>query len=195
MDTQTFQMILSTTEQLIKEKGCQKTTLQDIMARTGLSKGAIYHYVKSKDELFGNILKNNMEETNRNFLAAVKEAKSYSVKGPVDAIIGSYANNATGNEILVYLLSQQHNEQIKAILDELHQSTLTQAAEWIRYGQQHGAISAEIDAEALASMFVTFSYGIHMRQLIDKPDQQALLLQQLSGFMTNALKSKIPFEG
>ncbi|WP_175471903.1 helix-turn-helix domain-containing protein [Paenibacillus naphthalenovorans] len=45
MDQNTFQFILSTTEQLIKEKGCQQTTLQDIMERTGLSKGAIYHYV------------------------------------------------------------------------------------------------------------------------------------------------------
>ncbi|ALS22500.1 MULTISPECIES: TetR/AcrR family transcriptional regulator [Paenibacillus] len=67
MDQNTFQFILSTTEQLIKEKGCQQTTLQDIMERTGLSKGAIYHYVKSKDELFGKILLGYMEELNHSF--------------------------------------------------------------------------------------------------------------------------------
>ena len=36
---------------ILAEKGFDATTMQDIMARSGLSKGAIYHHFKSKEEI------------------------------------------------------------------------------------------------------------------------------------------------
>ncbi len=56
----TLKAVLETTERLAAEIGCQNTTLQEIMKRSGMSKGAIYHYVQSKDELFGLILEEHM---------------------------------------------------------------------------------------------------------------------------------------
>lgn len=56
----TLRAVLETTEQLAAEIGCQNTTLQEIIKRSGMSKGAIYHYVQSKDELFGLILEEHM---------------------------------------------------------------------------------------------------------------------------------------
>ncbi|MDF2935058.1 MAG: transcriptional regulator BetI [Paenibacillaceae bacterium] len=56
----TLKAVLETTEQLAAEIGCQNTTLQEIIKRSGMSKGAIYHYVQSKDELFGLILEEHM---------------------------------------------------------------------------------------------------------------------------------------
>ncbi|WP_245602145.1 TetR/AcrR family transcriptional regulator [Peribacillus kribbensis] len=46
------------------EIGCKNTTLQEIIKASGLSKGAIYHYVSSKDELFGLIFQNKLQEIN-----------------------------------------------------------------------------------------------------------------------------------
>ena len=43
--------ILEATGALFAEKGFDATTMQDIMARSGLSKGAIYHHFKSKEEI------------------------------------------------------------------------------------------------------------------------------------------------
>ena len=56
----TLKAVLETTERLAAEIGCQNTTLQEIIKRSGMSKGAIYHYVQSKDELFGLILEEHM---------------------------------------------------------------------------------------------------------------------------------------
>jgi AcrR family transcriptional regulator len=56
----TLRLVLETTEKLAAEIGCQNTTLQEIIKRSGISKGAIYHYVQSKDELFGLILEQHM---------------------------------------------------------------------------------------------------------------------------------------
>ena len=43
--------ILEASGALFAEKGFDSTTMQDIMARSGLSKGAIYHHFKSKEEI------------------------------------------------------------------------------------------------------------------------------------------------
>lgn len=49
----TLNLILDVAEQLFMEKGYEHTSIQDIInGLGGLSKGAIYHHFKSKDEIF-----------------------------------------------------------------------------------------------------------------------------------------------
>ena len=47
---QTVEKILDAAAALFAEKGYQSTTLQDIIDATGLSKGAVYHHFRSKEE-------------------------------------------------------------------------------------------------------------------------------------------------
>ena len=49
---QTVEKILDVSQELFLEKGYEQTTIQDIVNHLeGLSKGAIYHHFKSKDEI------------------------------------------------------------------------------------------------------------------------------------------------
>ena len=48
---QTVEKILNAAEHLFAEKGYARTTLQDIIDATGLSKGAVYHHFTSKEEI------------------------------------------------------------------------------------------------------------------------------------------------
>ncbi|MCI6011921.1 MAG: TetR/AcrR family transcriptional regulator [Firmicutes bacterium] len=48
----TVELILNTAQRLFVEIGYEKTSMQNIMDETGLSKGAIYHHFKSKEEIF-----------------------------------------------------------------------------------------------------------------------------------------------
>ena len=49
---ETVRKILDTAERLFIEKGYERTSLQDIITETGLSKGAIYHHFTSKEGIF-----------------------------------------------------------------------------------------------------------------------------------------------
>ena len=49
---ETVRRILDTAERLFVEKGYDRTSLQDILDETGLSKGAIYHHFASKEDIF-----------------------------------------------------------------------------------------------------------------------------------------------
>lgn len=47
----TVAKILDVSYRLFTEKGYEKTTIQDIVRQLGMSKGAIYHHFKSKEEI------------------------------------------------------------------------------------------------------------------------------------------------
>lgn len=48
---ETVQKILDVSFQLFQSKGYDKTSIQDIVDKLGMSKGAIYHHFKSKEEI------------------------------------------------------------------------------------------------------------------------------------------------
>ncbi|RAW16933.1 TetR/AcrR family transcriptional regulator [Paenibacillus taichungensis] len=53
---QTLQQILNVAAQLFTEKGFEKTSIQDIIVALGMSKGAVYHHFRSKEEILDAVM-------------------------------------------------------------------------------------------------------------------------------------------
>ena len=167
----TMQLVLSATQELIREKGCQKTTMQDIITKTGLSKGAIYHYVKSKDELYSMVLQSSVEKVNDNFRSRVKTAEYGDLVNPLDAIVkGLFVQfdpkQDVTNEIFIYLLSQKDKPGIGSILQQILQYSLQMSTRWIEEGQKGGAIPKELDAKKIAMFIMLNVYGLRVMKSI-----------------------------
>lgn len=71
---QTVQLILDTAAKLFLQKGYDKTTLQDIIDATHLSKGAIYHHFASKEAILIAVA-DRMGEHNTAILAEIRDRK------------------------------------------------------------------------------------------------------------------------
>ena len=71
---QTVRKILDTAESLFIEKGYDHTSLQDIIAATGLSKGAIYHHFASKEAILIAVV-DRMGDFNSAVLAEIRDRK------------------------------------------------------------------------------------------------------------------------
>ncbi|MEH2939484.1 TetR/AcrR family transcriptional regulator [Lawsonibacter sp. JLR.KK007] len=71
---QTVQLILDTASTLFLQKGYDKTTLQDIIDATKLSKGAIYHHFASKEAIIIAVV-DRIGECNTAVLAEVRDKK------------------------------------------------------------------------------------------------------------------------
>ena len=71
---QTVQLILDTAARLFTQKGYDKTTLQDIIDATKLSKGAIYHHFASKEAILIDAV-DRIGERNCAVLAEVRDRK------------------------------------------------------------------------------------------------------------------------
>ncbi|MFD1989376.1 TetR/AcrR family transcriptional regulator [Paenibacillus nicotianae] len=187
---QTIKKLLDTVKSLVNEKGCNSITMKDIMERSELSKGAIFHYIQSKDELFIWVLQERLEETNRQFRNVVNK-KEQSFTEPMKRISESitfYENpeDAT-NKILLYLLGKEDQPMIAEALKEYYEKSVALSQEWIEIGQQHGVISPSIDSYQIADMFVLLTMGIRMRASI--PNTQHFFDAQLfSKWITEMLQ-------
>ena len=63
---ETVNLILETATRLFVQKGYERTSIQDIIDNLGgLSKGAIYHHFKSKEEIFIAVMNKMTEESNK----------------------------------------------------------------------------------------------------------------------------------
>lgn len=60
---ETVQKILDIAYRLFMEKGYEQTSIQDIVEELGMSKGAIYHHFRSKEEILDRISSQFYEET------------------------------------------------------------------------------------------------------------------------------------
>lgn len=70
---ETVNLILDVACRLFMEKGYERTSIQDIIANLGgLSKGAIYHHFKSKDDILVAVTNKMTEESNR-MLAVIRD--------------------------------------------------------------------------------------------------------------------------
>ena len=86
---QTIDIILATAKELFLEKGFDKTSMQEIASVAGISKGAIYHHFKSKEEII-----NRVKDQQSNTL--IKEANRWAEEN----------TDLTGKEKLITLLKK-----------------------------------------------------------------------------------------
>lgn len=70
---ETVRKILDTAERLFIEMGYDRTSLQEIIDETGLSKGAIYHHFASKEDIFYSVC-DRIGRRNGEVLSQVRDA-------------------------------------------------------------------------------------------------------------------------
>jgi AcrR family transcriptional regulator len=137
---QTTQLLLETTKQLIREKGCDSLTMKDIMERSGLSKGAIFHYVKSKDEIYAWVLKERNERINLSFMGEVEHGAK-ELEGPLQKITDILYHledpQDVANKVLKYLLGKEDQPAVAEVLRQFYEQSVSFSKQWIVTGQQH----------------------------------------------------------
>ncbi|MGN7312323.1 TetR/AcrR family transcriptional regulator [Alkalicoccobacillus gibsonii] len=181
--------ILAQTEQLIKENGCANTTLKMIMDQSGVSKGAIYHYVNSKDELFGLLLQSHIRKINATFWS-ILEDNCIQLEEPLSAITEGLTfflkEEDVTNAIFTYLLSKKDNPQVEEVLNAFYMFSESQAVSWIKAGQMGGVIDSKVDPARSASSFLTYSYGLRVMHIVS-PDRTLELKEQFYSYMYDTL--------
>lgn len=167
-------------------------TLSDIMTRTGLSKGAIYHYVKSKDELLALVLQERMETIDDRFFAEVNQGKK-EFENPLRAIVKNLPSlqepQDPTNQIFLYLLSKNDQPVVRAIITKFYDQALQLSKRWITVAQSDGVIPLSVNADKTAELFLLISYGFRVRSSISTEDH-AFNAEDYSVLMVELLQPK-----
>jgi len=142
--------ILEVAAQLFKEKGFKATSIQDISEKLGLEKGAIYYWIKSKDDILYILI----EEEGELFLNMIREIANQK-KSPDEKLeeliknhIKILANNI--NKAAVFFLElrslpEKWKKKILRFRDE-YESILRNL---IEEGQKSGLIRDDIDPKMI----------------------------------------------
>lgn len=114
----TKQKIVSTATALFSRNGFEKTTMQDIMNSTGLSKGALYHHFISKQEIMEYIIVQSKETISSFFENLVNNRELTSIE-KIDLLVRELQTDDT----LVNLTLNHWAEKVPyALLDTLRNS-------------------------------------------------------------------------
>lgn len=152
---ETVNLILDVASHLFMEKGYEHTSIQEIINNLGgLSKGALYHHFKSKDDILVAVTERITAESNR-LLAAIRNRTDLNGKEKLKAIFKEALKRPVQNQLFTMALDFRNNPKL---LSSFLQETVENAAPnyilpIIRQGISDGSIETDYPKE-LAELII-----------------------------------------
>lgn len=139
---ETVNLILDVAYRLFMEKGYEYTSIQEIIDNLGgLSKGAIYHHFKSKEEILIAVTDRMTAESNR-MLADIRDCLNLSGKEKLKTIFKQSINRSVQEEI--FAVAPNFHNNSKLLFSLLHDTIEEVAPNYIlpiiRQGISDGSI-------------------------------------------------------
>ena len=145
---QTKEKIVSISTNLFLTKGYAKTSMQDIVNELGMSKGAIFHHFKSKDEIFEAVIVKMAGEQIINYKDMLSnEMQNLSAR---EKLIAIFQKSLVVNDNLVSKMVMSRIQDPKMIVGMIRFNLETSApmiASLIREGVVDGSVSTEYPDE------------------------------------------------
>jgi AcrR family transcriptional regulator len=144
--------ILETARDIFSTKGYQELTMDEIAKRLGVSKGALYSYFTSKDEILKEIYKNGRQIIQKT-LNSASECKSFeeAMENIFEQMTEKY-----NKDIVIYfeiLALSSHNNNFKQILKDDYQKDIEATEDFILKLETKQQINPKADTKALAQLF------------------------------------------
>lgn len=152
---QTVEKILEVSLKLFSEKGYEKTTMQDIVNALGMSKGAIYHHFKSKEELVDAV--STYSFMKRNSFVDVYELKHLNGLQKLRWVLMNEFSNTEKQEVDRFTapLAVEPNFMMKMIQDTITHS-VPMLIPMIEESKQDGSSQVE-DVQMTAEIFMVLA--------------------------------------
>lgn len=142
---ETVNLILNTAYHLFMEKGYEHTSIQEIINHLGgLSKGAIYHHFKSKEDILEAVTDRMTEESNR-LLAKIRDRSDLNGREKLKTIFKASINRPVQDEIFEAAPSFQNNPRLLCSL--LNETVKIAAPDYIQPVIEQGIADGSIQTD------------------------------------------------
>ena len=159
---------------LFATKGLSATKITDIAQKTGMSQGLIYHYYKSKEEIFTWLIGSAMQKMNEAALNLEKLPVSAKEKIiiAIEGLLKGFEQNAdTANYYFLITqtaLSDAYPEVAKEIIRTQNDVKYEVITRILKQGQVDGTIKNH-DAKEMATLFFSSINGLALNKAIYGP--------------------------
>ncbi|MFG2829383.1 TetR/AcrR family transcriptional regulator [Streptomyces sp. NPDC048434] len=150
------QRLLATATRLFAEQGYDRTSVQEIVDAAGVTKGALYHYFGSKEDLlhevYGRVLRLQQERLDQ-FAGAEEPVEKRLRDAAADVVVTTIANLDDTKIFFrsMHHLSPEKDKQVRAERRRYHE----QFRALVEEGQRTGVFAADIPAD----LVVDYHFG------------------------------------
>ena len=142
---ETVNLILDVSFRLFMEKGYEHTSIQDIIDHLGgLSRGAIYHHFKSKEEIL-DAATNRMTAESNQMLAEIRDRKDLTGKEKLRMMFYESVNRPVQNDLFTAAPNFHNNP--KLFFSLAHDTVAETAVQYIRPVFKQGVADGTIRTE------------------------------------------------
>ncbi|MEH7110068.1 TetR/AcrR family transcriptional regulator [Bacillus sp. JJ1764] len=163
--------ILESAMACFAKKGFQPSTIDDIVEHSGISKGAIYNYFKSKDEIYLELMKTSTEESYEELkerLATYPNAVD-KMNFMFDLYLNNEVNQESTGRLVVHDEFKLHAFRNQELIEKLnvrrHEYFIKMFCSIIEEGQKAGEFKTELNPEIFADMFWSMIDGIMLQTI------------------------------
>lgn len=170
---ETVNLILDTATRLFVQKGYERTSIQDIINNLGgLSKGAIYHHFKSKEEILIAVT-NKMTEVSNKMLFKIRNAPNMTGKEKLKKLLEDSLNRPVHDEIFSAAPNIKSSPALVSSI--LMESVETVAPEYvlpiIKQGIEDGSIRTEYPEELAELIMLVGNVWLDPMVFDDDPEK------------------------
>jgi len=115
----TRERILERAEELFTTKGIQDTSIGDVAAAAGISKGTLFYHFRSKDELIMEIAFAHIQKVSDDILGFIERGEEgLGLREVLERFLGRLLDEALRNRLHLYLIEESacRNERLKAAM-------------------------------------------------------------------------------
>jgi AcrR family transcriptional regulator len=150
--------IIEAARKVFTQKGYHDTTMDDIAKEIGVSKGALYSYFKSKEDLLQEISLQN-HQTLRDIINTA--CKSHDLTQALEEVYTQMTEKYGGNmhtNFEIIALAAYDSKTKKIIMDDFRRDIDT-VQTFLEDKMKHGTMRTDVNARILAELFTSLYMG------------------------------------
>lgn len=186
--------IIEGAAQAFAEQGYRQITIDVIAERLGVSKGAIYLYFKSKEELFVAIYTNQMERQLQSIRESYQPADRVMLK--LEKVLDEFIKLLLNHDFVFCRLWLEFYLEAPRIPELLIQSTWANEQYYniiyglLAEGQRNGAIKADLDIASVTTVILATGNGLLLNAITaDRSGEPQAIRQAMWNTFYNLLKA------
>ena len=179
--------ILNTATQLFIQKGSEKTSMQDIAQTAGISKGAIYHHFKSKDEIVLAVIRSRQELMEEEMKQWLKATENLTGREQLQTIIKSNLGSQTARAIDGIILGEYEKDAgfILTMMRDNLRIGAPLVSDIIKKGMADGSIQTQYPDQAAEVFLLLVNFWMNETVLESDPEKMPERFHFLQFMMTS----------
>lgn len=185
--------LLDGATKVFAERGYQAATVDEIVAKAGLSKGTFYWHFESKEELFATLLEEQIDRPVRALIEVTGSAPAEGATAPV--VSHGLAALFQQQRELVLLLHEYwsaaaRDEQLRTRYLERQRALRDALADALAARHARTGVPLAIPADALATAFIALAEGLSLEALLDPDSVEEDLLGEILSLVYDGMVAR-----